>query len=293
MEKAAAVTRLPDGDGHFVNLKVSDGYLPSPAANQALASFLGSLLHRDEMSRLNVYVATPSEMPELCGAGSAACYYPAADKMFIVGESEFGGFPTNFVVAHEYGHHVADHRGNNPWRAMDWGTKRWATYEGVCPKVTSGLYFPGNEGNHYWENPGEAFAEAFAKSDSRYRAMPWDWNANLEPNATSYESIRQDVLNPWKGNSTSEFSANLSRGRSVTRSFETPLDGALTLKLSGPRNTDFDLSLRSRNGRVLKQSKGRNSRETVRFTVCGQSKLKFTVRSYYGSGNAQVSLSKP
>ena len=293
LRKAAAAVSYPDGDGHSVSIRVSDSYLPDPGADQALATFLGSLLHGSEMSRLNVVVVTGPEITNSCGAGAAACYFAGENKMVIVGESSFGGLPTNYVIAHEYGHHIANHRKNNPWRAIDLGTKRWASYEGVCPNPMRGIYFPGNEGSHYFENPGEAFAEAYAKYDSRYRSFPWDWTSSLEPDATSYENIRQDVVQPWTGNTVSRFSGQVSRGRSSAATFDTPLDGSLSIKLTAPAGTDFDLALLTRSGRVLKRSARSGSREKVRFAVCGQAKLKFRVSAYRGSGLAKVTLSKP
>ena len=62
-----------------------------------------------------------------------------------VGETTDGIAP-NSVATHEYGHHVAANSNNAPWRAIDWGTKRWASMVGVCSRVQSGMAFPGDEG---------------------------------------------------------------------------------------------------------------------------------------------------
>ena len=293
LQKAAAAASYPDGDGHFVSIKVSDQYLPDPVADQTLATFLGSLLHGSEMSKLNVVVLTPTEMPGVCGGEAAACYFGGENKMAIVGESEFGGLPTNFVVAHEYGHHIANHRKNSPWRAIDFGTKRWATYEGVCPNTLRGIYFPGDEGKHYFANPGEAFAEAYAKSDARFQGFGWDWASSLEPDEGAFEAIRQDVSTPWTGNTITRYTAQLNRGQTSKATFVTPLDGGISVKLKGPAGTDFDLALLAKNGRVLKKSARSGSRESIRYAVCGQAKMKFAVRSYRGSGTARITLSTP
>ena len=47
------------------------------------------------------------------------------------------------IIAHEYGHHVAANRSNAPWAALDWGTKRWATYIQVCGRARDGRALPG------------------------------------------------------------------------------------------------------------------------------------------------------
>src|SRR5438034_7045369 len=65
------------------------------------------------------------------------------------------------VLVHELGHNVAANRDNAPWSAVDWGTKRWATYMNVCARHDAGTAFPGDEADHYLLNPGEAFAETY------------------------------------------------------------------------------------------------------------------------------------
>jgi hypothetical protein len=76
--------------------------------------------------------------------------------MIVAGEDTLGGVPREQALAHEYGHHIARHRLNTPWPAIDWGPKRWASYENVCQNVKSGSMFPGNETEpQYKLNPGE------------------------------------------------------------------------------------------------------------------------------------------
>jgi hypothetical protein len=43
--------------------------------------------------------------------------------MVVPGESS-GGWSIDQIVAHEYGHHLANNRINPPWNALSWGTKR-------------------------------------------------------------------------------------------------------------------------------------------------------------------------
>src|SRR5919201_2056625 len=89
------------------------------------------------------------------------------------------GVPRDFTIAHEYGHHIASNRVNSPWTALDSGAKRWATYEHVCQGTRQGRLFPGDEDYHYWDNPGEGFAESNAHLNYPDVSVPWGYNPLL------------------------------------------------------------------------------------------------------------------
>ena len=74
-----------------------------------------------------MYVAPYVEMQSLCGADADSCYDPAADTMYLVGETPPDGASIPEIASHEYGHHVANNRDNSPWDAAAWGPKYWAT----------------------------------------------------------------------------------------------------------------------------------------------------------------------
>src|SRR5207249_3734012 len=80
---------------------------------------------------------------------------------------------------------------NPPWRALTWGTKRWASYMNVCAKTVSGQLHPGNEGNAYQLNPGEAFAEAYRVLNEQREGIAspeWDLvDPSLRPDATALQ----------------------------------------------------------------------------------------------------------
>src|SRR4051812_33166337 len=150
-------------DGLTVSVQFSRSYDPDPEVAQSYVDFLTSLPHGAELGRLRVYIATPNEVRKACGgvAGTLACYDPSADTMTVPGEQiadDGSGVTTSYVVAHEYGHHVATHRSNPPFLALNWGPKRWASQELVCINVIRGRLFPGDEGERYLANPGEAWA---------------------------------------------------------------------------------------------------------------------------------------
>lgn len=288
---SSVADRYADGDGHSITIEVSRSYSRRVRVARSLAAFLGSLLHGDEMDQLSALVATPDEIRHICGAtGALACYSPGAEQMVVSGEgASLGQPPREFVAAHEYGHHVAANRSNRPWSALDRGTKRWSTHERICRGIKRGTIRPGK----YLENPGEAFAEAYAFY--RYRdVIPWGWKI-ARPDAGAFDAILADVGFPWTRRTSVEWSGELERRnrRDVLR-VETPLDGRLKLKLDGPRGADFDLALlAARRGNVLDRARGRGSDHTLRHTVCGRRAVRIAVIRDRGKGAFELTAARP
>jgi hypothetical protein len=133
-----------------------------PSTLTEVGAVISGLSHGPEIDRLSVYVATRRELNARCGVWTMACYYPWAGRIIVAGDPDpVSGVPRNLVIAHEYGHHLANNRRSDVWSSLATGTKRWATYEDICGLTRSGMVFPGNQGARYWENPGEAFAQAY------------------------------------------------------------------------------------------------------------------------------------
>jgi hypothetical protein len=253
---------------------------------QRIADFIGTLIHGPEVSLLTVQLDTPYQLAFECGFGAEACYFTGEDRVVLSGNEEVDedGADRDFVLAHEYGHHVAQHRDlPAPFpSAVDWGTERWASVEGVCSGRRHGKLFPGDEGYHYFEDPGEAFAEAFAHNRFPEAAVRWRWLRELEPNAASFRAIQEDTLSPWRARTRFVLSGRVpARGEgAAVESLPTPLDGMVTLRPAGLHRRGYELALRSRAGGLLRSFRPRPpARNRMHFTVCGQSHLRLEIRS--------------
>ncbi|MDQ2910342.1 MAG: hypothetical protein M3R39_04905 [Actinomycetota bacterium] len=232
--------------GAHVTIYSSRYYPVDPAVNQAAADFVDSLVHGSEISAVKIYFAPPLEVGILCYSKEVdGCYFPATGDIITVGEDSPWS-TVEEVVAHEYGHHVASNRLNDPWPAVTYGTKRWATYEGVCQKEAAGAAFPGDEGEHYFQNPGESFAESFMHLNEVKLGLPetpWGYDPMFTPDAGALAAIEQDVVKPWKVTAVKHWSGRFTRrGQQKTFTFKTPLDGVFAAELRGPRGSTLTVS---------------------------------------------------
>ncbi len=164
---ASPPTAYAAADGQTVQVTFSPSYTPDPNIAQTYVTFLGTLPHGTELSQLKMYIATPAEVAQLCGGtdGTLACYSEQTHTMTVPGEqvaAQNGGVTTSYVIAHEYGHHIAAYRTNTPFETLSYGPKYWASYEQVCLGALKGTFQPGNEGRFYLSNPGEAWADTYA-----------------------------------------------------------------------------------------------------------------------------------
>jgi hypothetical protein len=243
--------KYPTADGLKISVSFSNTYTPDAAVAASYVAFLDSLPHGTELSALKVYIAPPDEVQADCGGedGTLACYDPADQTMTVPGEEmqsdDGSGVTTSYVLAHEYGHHIARHRDNAPFSALDLGPKYWSSFEGVCLGVYERKLFPGDEGSHYLANPGEAWADTYAHIT--YPDVFWQFTAVLKPSAGAFAAAKRDVLTPWIGPVTKTFSGSFSAGGSGVRLFSFPLrlDGTLKVALHGPAGANYDLALSS------------------------------------------------
>jgi hypothetical protein len=238
-------------DGQFVRVALASAYHPDPAVPASYVAFLGSLPHGSELSRLRVVIAPPATVSRTCGSSdSVACY--GDNTMVVPGEqiAASTGLTTSYAIAHEYGHHIAAHRSNAPFSALDTGPKRWSSYERVCVRTSRGLLAPGNERALYRANPGEAWAETYAHLT--YPTQAWAFARLLRPDTGALQAAALDVAAPWRRPPARTLTGSFHGSGSSVRSFSLPisLDGTFDARLDGPAASNFDLGLVSRGRRV-------------------------------------------
>jgi hypothetical protein len=286
---------IPTPDGLRVTVETSRHYLPSPEYDENLVGFLDSLVHGNELNGLRIYVATPGEMSNFCGGLAAACFIPPEGRIYIVGQASFGGFPTSYVLAHEYGHRIEDYRHNPPFPGgpLYWGTKRWASVKGVCQGALAGKYAPGDEGRYYFENPGEAFAESYAWSQFGPGIVEWRWAPSLHPTAAAYAAIRNDILHPWAPQRIERQGQLTGNQARHTYRLQPKSDGWLRVAMTGSGGGNLDLGLLDARGKLLGVSAKHGSREHINHLVCGDRNLRLVVLAAKPPGGYRLQIVMP
>ena len=273
----------------------SDSY--GAAELESVAAVLRSLDHGPEMAELSVFVATPEQIREACGAEVVACYFPSADEMVVSGvDRPVAGVPRDFAIAHEYGHHIANTRGGGALPAIEAGTVRWATYERVCQLTRHGRLFPGNQGAHYWEDPEEAFAQSYAHLSLPAARVSWQYTPLLRPTAVSLAKIHADVAHPVTGPVETSWNGSLAAPISIdSRQIPTPLDGRVSVALQTTVGAQLSVTLRdAASDRTLARAvtdAGGGAR--IAYSNCGHAALRLEVRATSGPADFQAAITRP
>ncbi len=280
--------------GETVNVRVSDSYPQDPAFAQQWANFLATLYHGQELSKLTLELDPLTEVQRICGRFALACYTPSGQTIVAPGTDPDPTTSAESVIAHEYGHHFAANSNNSPWEAVDYGTKRWATYMQVCKSSASGKMYPGSEDNNYRLNPGEGFAEAFRVLNEHHLAVPesaWDVVSTIfYPDASALAALEQDVTTPWTTTTNSVVTGSFTKkGTSKATVVSTPLDGLVTATLRTPRSLKARIDLFEGTARVGSATAAGGAK-TVRDTVCGTRSYTVRVTRLAGSGSYSLTL---
>ena len=284
--------------GEVVDVRVSDSLPLQTSTPEGWAEFVAGVTHGPEISELRTYIVTFDEVQEICGSRALGCY--RADEMVAPGEMVADISPEE-VVRHEYGHHVAFHRLNSPWAAVDWGPKRWASAANVCAKVSRREAFPGDEGAQYARNPGEAWAEAFRLMDERQAGITtatWPIVAqSFYPNEAALQAAEQDVLQPWAAASTRAFTKVF--GKKTAKVWwiplATPLDGEFRINATIANGGTSEVALVDADRRtVLKRAQWVGQRlKRLDSSICGRRSLFVRVTHKGALGRVRVSVTAP
>jgi hypothetical protein len=148
---------------------------------------------------------------------------------------------------------------------------------------------------HYFEDPGEAFAESFAHYRFPHSGVRWRWIPALEPDRGAFEAIREDTLHPWLGRTPFRLGGRVPprRDGAAVRAFRTPLDGTVSLRPASRYR--YSLSLLNPAGHVLRTSRhGLGHGHPLNYTVCGQSRLRVSIQSRRRAGGAfELQVQRP
>jgi hypothetical protein len=285
--------------GETVDVRVSDALPVETSTPEGWAEFLTGLTHGPEISRLTTFIVSFAEVQEICGSRALGCY--GGNRMVAPGELAADISPEE-IVRHEYGHHVAYHRLNAPWVAVDWGPKRWASAANVCAKVSRREAYPGDQGSNYPRNPGEAWAETYRLMDERKNGITtatWSIIApSFYPNEAALQAAEQDVVSPWTAQRTT-LSTRVF-GKKTPKVWWVPLvtslDGDLRVSATVPAGGTFDVALIAANRRtVVKRAQWVSQRvKRLDGAVCGQRSLFVRVTQRGAAlGRVRVSVTTP
>jgi hypothetical protein len=290
-QAAGRTAVLRASDGLPVRVTMASAYAADTMVAQSYVDLVSGLPHGSELGLLRMRIVPPQQVAPECGAtedlGVIACYLPPRNLMVVPGEQSEVGVTPAYVVAHEYGHHVANHRSNPPFGALDYGPKQWASLKNVCHEALAGRLAPGDEGDLYRANPGEAWAETYARLKYPEGDGEWRYSDLLRPTQAGNFAAAADVLHPWKRSRRQTFRGRLGPFDAQDRfTFRLTLDGSLRFRLAGPRAANYDLEVRA-DGHLEGRTRMPGSRDRLGWeAACVQAPetIAATVRRRSGSG---------
>jgi hypothetical protein len=271
-------------NGETVTIYLSDSYPVDPTVAKQWADYVTSLLHGPEIATVTIHLAPRADIQQRCGGQALACYSPSLASIWAPADDPAVQTSAKGVLAHEYGHHVAANRTNPPFTSVDYGTKRWASYQDICSRTEAGVLYPGAEDvRHYSLNPGEAFAETYRVLNEQRLGLPQEaWSVVttlLYPDAAALSLLEQDVLTPWTANTARIVSVKLNaKTRTRTVALSTPYDGTLTIVPRQSGSAKVSVALLAQGAAVDTGSFRRARGASLSTTVCGQRSYSVRVK---------------
>lgn len=285
--------RIRASNGEYVRVVMSNAYAPDSGVLQAFANLTARLQHGSELSLVTVLVAPQSEVTTICETPADGCYDYSHSTIAVTGDDPNPTY-TGLVLAHEYGHFLADHRRNDPWNSLNRGPKYWSTYENVCHRVLTGTAFI-DYPQPYGLRAGEAFAESFATLNG-YGYETGLLDASFKPDAGALGAISKDVHHPSKGNIRYRRRGRFRHGqRSRVVRLRRPHDGRVDVRLRARGADDLVLYTEvAGRKQMLIHAHPRGSRTHLRFTICGDTgPLRLKVIRRRGPGWYRMRISQP
>jgi hypothetical protein len=285
--------------GETVDVRVSND-LPPETTPESWAEFITHLTHGSEISSLTAYVGTLADIQDICNTDLAVgCY--ARNQLVALGEPALEDASPEEIVRHEYGHHVAFHRLNSPWEAVDWGAKRWASAVNVCARVARNEAFPGDERSNYSKNPGEAWAETYRLMDEQKAGITTaSWqiiDRSFFPNQAALQAAERDVVQPWTRPRTIHFTHLFGKNSPKVWwiPLSTPLDGDFRVNATMPPGGTAEVALVAANRRtVVRRGEWVDQRvRRVEGSVCGQRSWFVRVTQAGALGRVRVAVVAP
>jgi hypothetical protein len=286
-------------DQTSVSVYMSSYYQPDDSVLQSYADLLDGFVHGSELWDVTVYLAPIEEMQAACGSQDTdGCFYGSSNTIYLPGNPPSDGTPVEEIAAHEYGHAIAFARANPYDRtgtALEWGPEYWASLENVCSKVQSGSAFPGDEGSHYMQNPGEAWADTYRMLNGGQPSL-WQFDNEFYPNNTDFKYARKDIANPWNGNTVKTASGRFRhhQGPNARYKLDTFDDGpraSVTLTTRGALRAS--LFMYWQNGSLAAQLRGPQRVKRIRFSICGDSYVRIRVQRQLGFGTYTLAANTP
>jgi hypothetical protein len=284
-------------DGTQVTVYMSSAYVPDDSVLQSVANLLDGFYHGAELADVTIYLAPEDEIHVDCQSTDAdSCFDPSTDTIYLVGTPPSDGTPVEEIAAHEYGHAIAFGR-LNPWGAeqlaYNLGPEYWASYEGVCARTQDRTAFPGDEGAHYSENPGEAWADTNRLLNGGSPSL-WQFDPSFFPNSTDFRLAKKDILNPWTGNTRYQTIGTFRPYQSASRNYTLtiPDDGPhANIKLFAHGTLTAGFYLYS-GGALIGKATGPSPNKAIRFSICGarHARVRVARKSGYGTFTLQANI---